>query len=89
MAAPRAKCLDARQARDALRLAAGPARTAADAAAGAARRTASQPGLMVSQYDTAVGVLDAVDPLDRATRQGNIFARDQGHVSSVAQVTQR
>ncbi len=88
-AAERVRCLrsglDAYQARDALRLTAGPTRAAADVAAGAARRAASQPGPVISQRNAAVGMLDAVDPLDRAARQGNILARDQGHISSVTQ----
>lgn len=77
--------LDACQAGDALRLAAGPARAAADVAARAACGTASQPGLVISQHNAAVRPLDAVDPLDRAARQGYVLARDQGHVSSVTQ----
>ncbi len=44
---------------------------------------------MITEGQAAVGLLDAVDPLERPAGEGDVLARDQGHTSSVAQVTQR
>ena len=81
--------LDAGEARDAVGLTAGPAPAAADPAARAPGRPAGQPRLVVTEGQAAVSLLDAVNPLERAAREGDVLARDQGHTSSVAQVTQR
>src|SRR5215469_17978677 len=65
------------QAGDALGGAAGPARAAADLPAGAAGGPAGKPGLVVSQRDRAVTLINAVDPADctppagRHTRAGS------------------
>ncbi len=86
---PRDGALDAGEARDAVGLAAGPAPAAADPAARAPGRPAGEPRLVVTEGQAAISLLDAVNPLERAAREGDVFARDQGHTSSVAQVTQR
>jgi len=76
--------LDAAQARDARGLAARPARAAADLAAGAASGPAGQPRLVITESEAAVGLLDAVDALERAASLGHELPMDQFHAASVA-----
>ena len=78
--------LEAGQARNALRLATGPAGAAADLAAGAASGPAGQPRFVITEREAPVGLLEAVDPLERAAWLGHELASDRFHAVSVAHV---